>query len=205
MSWDQEDENFEDEDEPETSLRELAGEERSPVEESLYESYMIQSRTTVGSLYASNVLSRHKHIKMIRDLARQRKVRLSSLEREQKKLLKKMETLKEKQEKNSKKGSIDLREVERAETAEKFMRTDRRRSSLPQLVEQYSKKAKTLNRLTVPDKIISKSCDDLTPLHNRDSWKQGSTLVLPSIKPSRSHVKPMGLRGSQETWEDKKI
>ena len=81
-----------------STAQNLASPARSPVEESFYESHIIQSRTAIENLYASNVLSCQKHTKEVKDLARQRKVKLLSFEREQRKFVKKMEELKLKQE-----------------------------------------------------------------------------------------------------------
>jgi hypothetical protein len=229
MASTDEDDNFQDVDEPETTLQELVGEERSPVEESFYESYIIQSRTAVDNLYASNVLSCQKHMKVMGDLARQRKVKLSSLEREQKKLLKRMENLKEKQEihlqKRSKTNDSKSKsaKVEQTETADKFNRTNRRRGSLPPLItdtkDHTPKMVKSSDRLSVPGNILSKSCNDLTPLYNRDSPSQESTLVLPAIKSSRSYENLLGTpfithisskvhqrmesRDSKSSWDEK--
>ena len=198
MSSSVDDEHLEEWDE--TDLRELVGEERTPVEESFYESYIIQSRTAVDNLYASNVLSCQKHMKEMSDLARQRKVKLSSLEREQKKLLHRMENLKEKQETHLKKRAVanDSRsrsaKAKQTETADKSNRIHSRRGSLPPLTtntedgkDQTSKMVKSSDQLNVPGKILSKSCNDLISPDNKDSPSQASTLVLPAIKPSRSY------------------
>ena len=194
MSSSYENENFQDGDEPETTLQELVGEERSPVEESFYESYIIQSRTAVDNLYASNVLSCQKHMKVMGDLARQRKVKLSSLEREQKKLVKRMANLKVKQETHSQKrwktNDSRSKSAKIDKTADKFSMTDRRRGSLPPLVTgaegQTSKIVKTFDVLSVPGNNLSKSCNDLT-FYNRNSPSQESSLVLPVINPSGSY------------------
>ena len=237
MSSSLEDESFREENEPETTLQELAGEERTPVEESFYESYIIQSRTAVDNLYASNVLSCQKHMKVMGDLARQRKVKLSSLEREQKKLIKRMENLKEKQETHSQKRSRSKSENEK--TADSFKSTDCRHGAFPKLItraeDQSSKTMETPRRsLGVPGSALSKSCSNLPSLYTRDSSSQESTLVLPAIKPSRSHenlsetpfithmsskvhkyplpgpvgrehLMPIESRDSKSSWDEKKI
>lgn len=242
MSSSVEDEHIEEWDE--TDLRELVGgEERTPVEESFYESYIIQSRTAVDNLYASNVLSCQKHMKEMSDLARQRKVKLSSLEREQKKLLHRMENLKEKQETHLQKRTItnDSRSKsakgKQTEIADKSNRMHSRRGSLPPLTtntedskDQTSKMVKGSDQLNIPANILSKSCNDLTSAGNKDSLK-ASNLVLPAIKPSRSHenlpgtpfithisskvhkypLTSLGLlqstesRDSKSSWDEKKI
>ena len=195
MSSSQDDESFQDENEPGTTLQELAGEERSPVDESFYESYIIQSRTAVDNLYASNVLSCQKHVKVMGDLARQRRVKLSALEREQKKLVKRMENLKETQEIHSqKRWKKNESRSKRAQeqTTDTFKVIDQRSRSFPKLItaakDQTLKMTKTSNRLLgVPGHTLSKSCNDLTSLYNRNPSSEESTLVLPAIKPSRSH------------------
>ena len=181
----------------ETDLRELFGEERTPVEESFYESYIIQSRTAVDNLYASNVLSCQKHMKEMSDLARQRKVKLSSLEREQKKLLHRMENLKEKQETNLQKRTITndsrSKSAKGKQTADKSNRIHSRRGSLPPLTSntdsknQTSKIVKSSDHLSIPANILTKSCNDLTSAGNKDSPSQATTLILPAINPSRSY------------------
>lgn len=195
MSTWQENESIENWDESEITLRELVGEERSPVEESFYESYIIQSRTAVENLYASNVLSCQKHVKVMGDLARQRKVKLLSLEREQKKLLKRMENLKAKQEAHLQKRSETISnhikssrfksaKIEQGDTADNFSSNDCRRVSLPQLHTMttdtdHASKIVSFDRLSVPGHIHSRSCND--------SSSQESILFLPAIKPTRSH------------------
>ena len=195
MSSSQEDEHIEDWEE--TSLRELGGEERSPVEESFYESYIIQSRTAVDNLYASNVLSCQKHMKVMKDLARQRRVKISSFEREQKKLVKKIENLKDKQEsyqqRKSKMNRCRSKSVNaQEETADNFNKMHRRRDSLPPLITntevESSKLVKSSDRLRVPGKIHYKSCNDLS-LPRGSASHEPTTVVLPAIKSSRSHDK----------------
>ncbi|XP_028391473.1 uncharacterized protein LOC114516249 [Dendronephthya gigantea] len=188
MSSSQE-ENGHNDDWTDTTLQELDNEERSPVEESFYESYIIQSRTAVDNLYASNVLSCQKHVKEVSDLARQRKVKLSALEREQKKLLKRMENLKEKQETQRRSNERSSSpKVELTGTSDKVNFTDRRRGSLPPLTagskDSTSKMVTSSDRLSVTSNILSKSCNDVSSL---EAPSQGPTLVLPAIKPSRSY------------------
>lgn len=189
-------ENEQNDDWNDTTLRELDSEERSPVEESFYESYIIKSRTAVDNLYASNVLSCQKHVKEMSDLARQRKVKLSALEREQKKLLKRIENLKEKQETQGQSNERCLgAKVEPTETTDKVNFTDSS-GSLPPLTtgikDPTSKMVTSSDRFSVASNILSKSCNDVLPLSLGEPLRQGPTLILPAIKPSRSDENPSG-------------
>lgn len=194
--------------EEETNTRDLAGPDRSPIEESFYESYIIQSRTAVDNLYASNVLSCQKHTKELADLARQRKVKLLSLEREQKKLVKRMEELKLKQEavtsrkKRPKTTTNESKEPTNTNNGAQALGTERRRGSLPPLntstadtedtddISNASERVKSPARLGLPGNTLSKSCNDLTSLCEENSTGPKSNLILPAIhndlKPSRS-------------------
>ena len=87
------------EEESTTSSTKLFNERRSPVEDSLCECYIIQSRTAVENLYAANVLSCQKHEKVMQEISRQKMEKLSTLTREQNKLMKRMDDLKKRQKK----------------------------------------------------------------------------------------------------------
>lgn len=66
---------------------------RSPCRDSHYEAYILQSRWTVGNLYASNLHLGQTHVKYVEHLDRQQKTWLYTKEREQYELSKKLERL----------------------------------------------------------------------------------------------------------------
>lgn len=72
--------------------------DRSPVEDAFCESFLLQSRSDIESLYASNIYWSQKHAKEVKDLNRQKMVVLSSMSKEQKEMVKRMQKLQEKQE-----------------------------------------------------------------------------------------------------------
>ena len=75
---------------------------RSPCDDAHYEAFILQSRWTVGNLYASNLNLAHLYMKKVADMEKQRKVWLKREETEQKKMLDRMERLiKEQQNKKS--------------------------------------------------------------------------------------------------------
>lgn len=71
--------------------------DRSPVEHAFYESFLLQSRSDIENLYASNIYWSQKHTKEVKDLNRQKMVKLSSMTKEQKEMVKRMQKLQEKQ------------------------------------------------------------------------------------------------------------
>ena len=73
-------------------------ETRSPCEDAHYEAFILQSRWTVGNLYASNLNLGQTYMKRVADMERQRKTWLRRKESEQKKMLDKLDKLTEAQE-----------------------------------------------------------------------------------------------------------
>lgn len=71
--------------------------ERSPVENAFYESFLIQSRSAIETLYASNIYHSQKHAKQVKDLERQKHYRMSQVNNSQKEMVKRMVQLQEKQ------------------------------------------------------------------------------------------------------------
>ena len=72
--------------------------ERSPAENAFYESFLIQSRSAIENLYASNIYHSQKHAKQVKDLERQKHYSMSQMNNNQKEMVKKMTQLQEKQE-----------------------------------------------------------------------------------------------------------
>ena len=72
--------------------------ERSPAENAFYESFLIQSRSTIANLYASNIYHSRRHAKEVKDLERQMQYSMSQMTNRQKEMVKKMAQLQEKQE-----------------------------------------------------------------------------------------------------------
>ena len=73
--------------------------ERSPIEDAFYESFLLQSRSDVENLYASNIYYSQKHAKELKDLEREKAVCLTDMTKQQKDIMAKMSKLQEKQEK----------------------------------------------------------------------------------------------------------
>lgn len=73
--------------------------DRSPAENAFYESFLIQSRSAIESLYASNIYHSQRHAKQVKDLERQKHYSMSEMSNKQKEMVKKMAQLQEKQEK----------------------------------------------------------------------------------------------------------
>ena len=72
--------------------------ERSPAENAFYESFLIQSRSAIENLYASNIYHSQRHAKEVKDLERQKQYNMSQMSNRQKEMVKKMAQLQEKQE-----------------------------------------------------------------------------------------------------------
>lgn len=72
--------------------------ERSPAENAFYESFLIQSRSAIENLYASNIYHSQRHAKEVKDLERQKQYSMSQMSNRQKEMVKKMAQLQEKQE-----------------------------------------------------------------------------------------------------------
>ena len=198
----------ESENEKRTDEGALSGPPRSPVEESFYESYLIQSRTAVDNLYASNVLSCQKHVKEVRDLARQRKVKLSFLEREERKLIKSMEALKLKQEAvkltkppHNTPSELNRKDMRITDKGREITRKERKFGSLPSLTTSSemedtenvgggSKEAQSSVRFGLTESILSLSCNDLRSIPRDQSTNPDTSFVLPTIpngvRPARS-------------------
>ncbi|XP_068712379.1 uncharacterized protein [Montipora capricornis] len=71
--------------------------ERSPAENAFYESFLIQSRSAIENLYASNIYHSQRHAKQVKDLERQKQYSMLQMNNNQKEMVKKMVHLKEKQ------------------------------------------------------------------------------------------------------------
>lgn len=72
--------------------------ERSPVENAFYESFLIQSRSAIENLYASNIYHSQRHAKEVKDLEKQKQYSMSQMTNRQKEMVKKMAQLQKKQE-----------------------------------------------------------------------------------------------------------
>ncbi|XP_065071517.1 uncharacterized protein LOC135696163 isoform X1 [Rhopilema esculentum] len=74
--------------------------ERTPAEESFYESYLLKKHSDVGNLYASNVYQGQCFQKTLKHINRERSVQAAEIDREMKKVKKKMFDLKMKSSSN---------------------------------------------------------------------------------------------------------
>ena len=79
-------------------LEDVTEKDRSPAENAFYESFLLQSRSAIESLYASNIYHSQKHAKQVRDLERQKQYSMFEMSNKQKEMLKKMAQLQGKQE-----------------------------------------------------------------------------------------------------------
>lgn len=185
---------------------------RTPAEHAFYESFLLQSRSDIENLYASNIYWSQKHAKEVKDLNRQKMVVLSSMTKEQKEMVKRMQKLQEKQEQL-------LEDKMKQYLAAKENRNGRRlrpqsTSAVPNTLRLHpepprprsgsssllgansdlsrsshlSKSSQNLSQLTHLEvtknnlKTMSKSCEDLSTLGTVDG--RANKLHLPAIQPS---------------------
>lgn len=76
------------------SAKDATSHKRSPAEESFYESFLLQRQSNVGNLYASNVYEVQSFDKTLKHIKRQQSVHSAEMDREIKKLQKRMNALK---------------------------------------------------------------------------------------------------------------
>ncbi|XP_001635239.2 uncharacterized protein LOC5515110 [Nematostella vectensis] len=183
--------------------------DRSPVEDAFYESFLLQSRSDVESLYASNIYWSQKHAKEVKDLDRQKMVSLTSMTKGQKDMLKKMNLLQQKQEQIQEEkrrklvaGKANGRRTRPLSTS--AMPNDHRRAeenrlrsgSMPFLdpldlsmaSRNLSKSTENLSaspgrlRVGSANKLLSRSCENISLL-NREQ-KSPNKIILPSLDSS---------------------
>ena len=76
------------------SSNDVTARDRSPVEQSFYESFLLQKQSNVDSLYAANVYHGKTYFSTVRNLKKERQFQLTEMNREIKKTEKKMADLK---------------------------------------------------------------------------------------------------------------
>lgn len=164
--------------------------ERSPAEEAFCESFLIQSKSAVENMYASNIYHSQKHAKELKDLERQRYFKMSQMTTKQKEMVKKMNQLQDRQEqivtekrqqhlKVASKGRIRPQSTSAISDGErKFPRQRMRSGSLTFLLpldmsltkQQFSRSTQDLRSdpsllsCSLPANILSKSSEDLASL-----------------------------------------
>ncbi|XP_031559529.1 uncharacterized protein LOC116295755 [Actinia tenebrosa] len=190
------------------SKEDVTERERSPIEHAFYESFLLQSRSAIENLYASNIYWSQKHAKEVKDLNRQKMVALTSMTKEQKEMAKRMQKLQEKQDqildekmkqymdaKVKRGGRIRPHSTSAMPNQMRNRPTPQRPKSaflnpLDQSLSRSSQLSKSsqnlsdLSRLSVNqnDSIsLSKSCEDLSRLDSTCGKK--NKVILPAIKP----------------------
>ncbi len=157
---------------------------RSPAEESFYESFLLQKESTIGNLYASNLYQMQCYSKTVKHIDKQRNVHAAEMNREMKKIQKKMDSFKDKSHKkqfaSEKSASSDyLKDAKMARRSAQLPRMASRPSHLrhsPPLLRAFT----DLNFEST--KGLSRSCTQLsTPACNegqrdkKGNNKTGST------------------------------
>ena len=179
--------------------------ERSPAENAFYESFLIQSRSAIENLYASNIYHSQKHAKQVKDLERQQHYSMSLMNNNQKEMVKRMVQLQEKQEKImeekrkqhlivlSRKGDHRIRPHSTSSLGDRDSRMLKHRSRSgsvpflepidPSLLNQrFSSSSQNIHRdssllsASPPTSILSRSCEDLSTL-----GKKSGKLILPAL------------------------
>ena len=164
--------------------------ERTPAEEAFCESFLIQSKSAVGNMYASNVYHSQKHAKEVKDLERQRYFQMSQMTTHQKEMLRKMNQLQDRQEQiMSDKRKHHLNATPRgrlrpsstsaiSDCERKGPRARARSGSLTKLPGQ------SLLSASLPSSLLSKSCENLSSL---DGAKRPAVLpAIPTYQRSKS-------------------
>ena len=183
--------------------------ERSPAENAFYESFLIQSRSAIENLYASNIYHSQKHAKHVKDLERQQHYSMSQINNNQKEMVKRMAQLQEKQvqimdEKRkqhlkvlSAKGDHRIRPHSTSSLGVRDSRMLKHRprsaGSVPFLEpidpsllnQRLSSSSQNIHRDSSllsagpPTSILSRSCEDLSTL-----GKRSSKVILPALPKS---------------------
>lgn len=182
--------------------------ERSPAENAFYESFLIQSRSAIENLYASNIYHSQKHIKQIKDLERQKHYSMSQMKNNQKEMVKKMVQLQEKQEKImeekrkqrlkvlSTNGDHRIRPHSTSSIIDRDSRLLKHRPRSgsmpflepidPTLVNRgLSKSSENIHKdlsllsASLPANVLSRSCEDLSTL-----GKKSGKVILPALSKS---------------------
>lgn len=192
--------------------------ERSPAENAFCESFLIQSRSAIENLYASNVYHSQRHAKQVKDLERQKHYSMLRMSNNQKEMFKKMMQLHEKQgqimekKRNQRypdvtKGAQRIRPRSTSSVADHDPRMLRQRSgSLPfiELIDcddasqSFSKSSQTIASdsyglsASYPSSALSRSCDVLPSVGEKSSR---------SVFPELSATSPRR-RSAEESLED---
>lgn len=189
--------------------------DRSPAENAFYESFLIQSRSAIETLYASNIYHSQKHAKQVKDLERQKQYCMSQMNNDQKEMVKKMAQLQEKQEKIieekrkqrlkvlSTKGDSRIRPHSTSSLANReprLLQHRQRSGSMPflepidasLLKQSLSKSTENIHSdssmlsASRPANVLSRSCEDLSSL-----GKKRGKVVLPAL-PKSSRAMSVG-------------
>lgn len=181
--------------------------ERSPAENAFYESFLIQSRSAIENLYASNIYHSQRHAKEVKDLERQKQYSMSQMTNRQKEMIKKMAQLQEKQEQileekrkqrlqvGSTKGDHRIRPHSTSSLTDRktaLLKHRPRSGSMPyleplDLSQSWSKSSEnlcseSLLNASPPNMLLSRSCEDLSTL-----GKKNGKVILPALsKPPRT-------------------
>ena len=193
--------------------------ERSPAENAFYESFLIQSRSAIETLYASNIYHSQKHAKQVKDLERQKQYSVSQMNNNQKEMVKKMAQLQEKQEQImeekrkqrlkvlSTNGDHRIRPHSTSSLADRdsrLLKHRQRSGSMPFLEpidpsilkQSLSKSSENIysdsSRLdaSLPSSVLSRSCEDLSTL-----GKKSCKVILPALPTS---LRAMSVEDSSE-------
>lgn len=192
------------------SQEDITEHQRSPIEHAFYESFLLQSRSAIENLYASNIYWSQKHAKEVKDLNRQKMVALTSMTKEQKEMVKRMQKLQEKQDQildGKMKQYMDAKvkrggrirphstsavpnEVRNRPTPPRpksaFLNPLDQSLSRSSHLSKSSQNINDLSRLSVNQngaRALSRSCEDLSRLDSTCGKKMSSKVVLPDIKP----------------------
>lgn len=186
--------------------------ERSPAENAFYESFLIQSRSAIENLYASNIYHSQRHAKEVKDLERQKQYSMSQMSNRQKEMVKKMAQLQEKQEqimeeKRKQRLQVTSTRGDRIRPHSTSSLADRktllkhrpRSGSMPYLepldsslvnrslsksTENLCSESSLLSASPPSNALLSRSCEDLSTL-----GKKNCKIILPALtKPPRTKV-----------------
>ncbi|XP_078358990.1 uncharacterized protein LOC144643562 [Oculina patagonica] len=185
--------------------------ERSPAENAFYESFLIQSRSAIENLYASNIYHSQRHAKEVKDLERQKQYSMSQMSNKQKEMVKKMAQLQEKQEQiieekrkqrlqvASTKGDHRIRPHSTSSLSDRksLLKHRPRSGSMPYLEpldpklinrslskssENLCTESSFLSASPPSNALLSRSCEDLSTL-----GKKNGKVILPALtKPPRT-------------------
>lgn len=185
--------------------------ERSPAENAFYESFLIQSRSAIENLYASNIYHSQRHAKEVKDLERQKQYSMSQMSNKQKEMVKKMAQLQEKQEQiieekkkqrlqvTSTKGDHRIRPHSTSSLADRksLLKHRPRSGSMPYLEpldpslinrslskssENLCTESSLLSASLPSNALLSRSCENLSTLGEKNG-----KVILPALtKPPRT-------------------